>query len=301
MRKSRIRRKLTTRQPVLLTALSLLDCGLFEFVSMMGFDGIWLDLEHHATSVETAHNLMRAARVGASDIVARPAKGEFMRLARLLEAGAQGIMYPRCESAAEAAEVVRWAKFPPLGQRGIDGGNPDMPYCTMPVHQYVKEANEETFVIVQLEEQQAIDNAYEIAAVDGIDLLFLGPGDYSSLGGFPGEMTDPRVARATEAIAHAAKRAGKHWGRPALSIEQAREFLSMGASLVSHASDITLLKLNYERMQREFGELGFEFANQFGARPADKHPELRPHFLDANGSPEPAQIRQKPPYVSDIE
>ncbi len=166
-----------------------------------------------------------------------------------------------------------------------------MPYCTMPVHQYVKEANEETFVIVQLEEQQAIDNAYEIAAVDGIDLLFLGPGDYSSLGGFPGEMTHPRVAKATDAIAQAAKRAGKHWGRPALSIEQAREFLSMGASLLSHASDITLLKLNYERMQREFGELGFEFANQFSVKAADTHPEPRPHFLDANGLQEPIQVR----------
>ena len=73
----------------------------------MGFDGIWLDLEHHAHSVETANQLMRAARVGGADIVARPAKGEFMRMGRLLEAGAQAIMYPRCDDPEEAAEVVR--------------------------------------------------------------------------------------------------------------------------------------------------------------------------------------------------
>ena len=72
----------------------------------MGFDGIWMDLEHHGYRLETASTLMRAARVGSSDIVARPAKGEFMRMGRLLEAGATGIMYPRCGDAAEAADVV---------------------------------------------------------------------------------------------------------------------------------------------------------------------------------------------------
>jgi 4-hydroxy-2-oxoheptanedioate aldolase len=266
MRPSRIRKKLSANQPVLITSLNLPNFALFEFVSLMGFDGIWLDLEHHALSVETAENLMRAARVGSSDIVARPAKGEFMRLARLLEAGAQGIMYPRCESAAEAAEVVKWAKFPPLGCRGIDGGNPDVPYGTRPPQQYVKEANEQTFIIVQLEEQRAIDQADEIAAVNGIDVLFLGPGDYTSLGGFPGQFDHPLLAKATEQIAAAAKRAGKHWGRPAFTIDDARKYLSMGAGLISHSSDTRLLKLNYERIQREFGELGFEFNNHFSSQ-----------------------------------
>ena len=85
----------------------------------MGFDGIWMDMEHHGYSVETATTLMRAARVGTADIMARPAKGEFMRMGRMLEAGAQGIMYPRCDDAAEARQVVTWSKFAPLGRRGL--------------------------------------------------------------------------------------------------------------------------------------------------------------------------------------
>lgn len=283
VRQSRIRKKLLAGQPVLITTLNLPDFGLFELVSLMGFDGIWLDLEHHALSVETAQNLMRAARVGSSDIVARPAKGEFMRLARLLEAGAQGIIYPRCESAAEAAELVKWAKFPPVGQRGIDGGNPDMPYGTMLPQQYVKEANEQTFIIVQLEEQRTVENADEIAAVEGVDALFLGPGDYASLGGFPGQMDHPLLAKAIERIALAASRAGKHWGLPASSLEQAREFLSMGASLVSYMSDTRLLKMSYERIQHEFGELGFEFENQFSGATADQHNSLVPHHPGSRG------------------
>ena len=133
MRTSKIKAKLKRDEPVLLTTLHLTDPSLFELTSLMGFDGIWMDMEHHGYSVETATSLMRAARVGTADIMVRPAKGEFMRMGRMLEAGAQGIMYPRCDDADEARQVVTWSKFAPLGRRGFDGGNPDMPYCTMPV------------------------------------------------------------------------------------------------------------------------------------------------------------------------
>src|SRR5262245_11886548 len=118
MRFSRVKAKLRAGEPVLITCCHFFDPTVYELVSLLGFDGIWLDLEHHATSDETAANLMRAARVGTSDIIARPAKGEFMRMGRLLEAGGQGIMYPRCETAEEAAELVRWGKFAAEGERG---------------------------------------------------------------------------------------------------------------------------------------------------------------------------------------
>src|SRR5262245_5612721 len=121
MRRSRIKAKLARNEPVLVTAIHFSDAAIHEMTSLMGFDGIWLDLEHHAHSLEAATHYIRAARVGVSDVIARPAKGEFMRMARLLEAGAKGIMYPRCSDAAEVKEVVRWAKFAPLGERGVDG------------------------------------------------------------------------------------------------------------------------------------------------------------------------------------
>lgn len=206
---------------------------------------------------------MRAARVGSSDIVARRAKGEFMRLARLLEAGAQKIMYPRCESTSEAAEVVKWAKFPTLGSRGIDGGNADVPYGTRSPQQYVNEANQETFIIVQLEDQRAIEFTNDIAAVKGVDVLFLGPGDYSSLSGFPGQFDHPLLEKETVQISAAAQRAGKSWGRPALTLDEARRYLAMGASIIGHTSDTRLLKSSYERIQQELGELGFTFDNHF--------------------------------------
>jgi 4-hydroxy-2-oxoheptanedioate aldolase len=87
MRPSVVRAKLARNEPVLVVCLHFADASLYEMTSLLGFDCIWIDLEHHGTSVETASQLMRAARVGGSDILARPAKGEFMRMGRLLEMG----------------------------------------------------------------------------------------------------------------------------------------------------------------------------------------------------------------------
>ena len=205
---SRVKAKLAQDKPVLITAVSFSDPSVFELASLMGFDGIWLDLEHHAHSVEAANNYIRAARVGVSDVIARPAKGEFMRLSRLLEAGAKGIMYPRCDNAKEAAEVVRWSKFAPLGERGFDGANPDQPYCSMPMDEYIAAANRETFIVIQIEQASALDHVEAIAKVPGVDVLMLGPADFSVLSGIPGQFDSNQVRNAKRKIAAAARAAG---------------------------------------------------------------------------------------------
>jgi 4-hydroxy-2-oxoheptanedioate aldolase len=262
MRPSKIKAKLTRNEPVLLTTLHFIDPSLYEMTSLMGFDGIWMDLEHHGTSLETAMSLMRAARVGSADILVRPAKGEFMRLGRMLEAGAQGLMYPRCEDAAEAKQVVTWAKFAPLGKRGLDGGNPDMPYCTMPLDRYVREANEQTFLVIQIEDRHAVANARAIAEVEGVDVLFFGPADFTVLGGIPGQFDHPLVQQAIRDIAEAARKAGKHWGMPSGSPERTRQLLDLGARFLCHGADIVTIKTALEEIQRRFAPLGFTFDNR---------------------------------------
>ena len=261
MRTSKIKAKLARSEPALCTQLHLTDPSVFELASLMGFDGLWMDLEHHGYSVETAGQLMRAARVGATDIVARPAKGEFMRMGRLLEMGAQAIMYPRCDDADEAAEVVRWAKFAPKGNRGFDGGNADALYTSAPLDKYLDHANRETLIIVQLEHQDAVDRAEAIAATPGVDVLMLGPADFSILGGFPFQFDHPQIIKAMETIATAARNTGKHWSRTAGSLEQAQLSLEMGARLLFHNSDIVIVKNGLEQIQKQFEPLGFSFEN----------------------------------------
>jgi 4-hydroxy-2-oxoheptanedioate aldolase len=263
MRPSKIKAKLSRGEPVLVTTIHFMDPSAYELASLMGFDGLWMDLEHHACSLETAAGLMRAARVGTTDMLVRPAKGEYMRLGRILEAGAQGIMYPRCSNAAEAREVVKWAKFAPLGQRGIDTGNADNPYCCLPLDQYVKQANEETFLVVQLEDRDAVTNAREIAEVEGVDVLFFGPGDFSVLSGIPGQIDHPLIEEAIRAVATAAKAAGKHWGMPVGSPERARQVLDLGGRLLAHGADLLWVKAGLEETRRRFGPLGFTFDGRF--------------------------------------
>jgi 4-hydroxy-2-oxoheptanedioate aldolase len=262
MRPSVIKGKLARGEPVLLTQLHFTDPSVFELTSLMGFDGIWMDLEHHTYSMETATAMMRAARVGRSDIVARAAKGEFMRLSRLLEAGAQGIMYPRCDDADEAREVVKWSKFAPMGERGFDGGNPDMPYTMGSVTDYIEHANAQTFILMQLEEEASLRNAEAIAEVDGVDILFFGPGDFSVLSGIPGQMDHPIILDALKRTAKAAKSAGKHWGTPALSLDHAKRLLDMGATFICYMADIVLVKQGLQLIQEQFSPLGFKFDNQ---------------------------------------
>jgi 4-hydroxy-2-oxoheptanedioate aldolase len=256
---SRIKAKLARDKPVLVTTISLSDPLLFEMASMMGFDGIWLDLEHHSHSVESANTYIRAARVGVSDVIARPAKGEFMRLARLLEAGARGIMYPRCDDAKEAAEVVRWSKFAPLGERGMDGGNPDQPYCSMPASEYIAAANRETFIVVQIEQETALEQVEEIAKVPGIDVLMLGPADFTVLSGIPGQIDSEKVRNAKVRIAAAARAAGIHWGTTCPNLRHIEENLAMGARFLCHDADILMVKRGLEQIRQDCQPLGFTF------------------------------------------
>jgi 4-hydroxy-2-oxoheptanedioate aldolase len=269
MRPSILKAKLQRNEPVLVTTLHYMDASLYEMTSLMGFDAIWIDLEHHQHSVETAANMMRGARVGKSDIIARPGKGEFMRLSRLLEVGAQGIMYPRCDNAAEAAEVVRWAKFAPLGERGLDAANADAPYCAAPLKPYLKKANAETFVIVQIESQSALEEAEAMAKVPGVDILMLGQGDFSVLSGVPGEFGHPLLVDARRRVAAAAKAAGIHWGTTSPTPEHSRMLMDEGARFICHGADILFLKRALEQVQQQYAPLGFTFDNQLAAMTAE--------------------------------
>ena len=259
MRTSIIKRKLKDGKPALLTQLHLTDASIFEMVSVMGFDGIWMDLEHHSYSLETAGNFIRATRVGSADILARTAKGEFMRMGRLLEMGAKGIMYPHCSNASEAAEVVRWAKFAPLGERGFDGAGADAFYTGIPMDEYVRDANEETFVVIQLEDPKAIEQAEAIAAVEGVDVIMLGPADFSVLSGIPGQFDHPSIEKSLNKIAQAAANTGKYWASTAADANSAKELLQRGAGMILHNADICIVKKGLEIMRDDFSKLGFQF------------------------------------------
>jgi 4-hydroxy-2-oxoheptanedioate aldolase len=238
------------------TCLHLPEPAIFEMTAALSFDAIWLDLEHHAPSVVQAQELIRAARAGGPvDIVVRPGKGEFMRMGRLLEAGAHGIMYPRCESPEEAAEVVRWAKFAPIGERGFDGAGADSDYMAHSMGEYLRRANSNTFIIVQVEDQRSVERCDQLIQVPGVDMLMLGPADLSVLIGRPGEIDHPTIVDAQRRVAAAAKAAGKHWASTSTSIDHARKLVQMGASLVFNGADIVFVRRGLTSLLESFAQI----------------------------------------------
>lgn len=237
------------------TLVKSIDPVHTEILSQTGLDFLWIDLEHSDKSVETFANLCRASRVGNVDILARPARWEYMRMGRLLEAGAHGILYPRCESAAEARDVVRWAKFHPKGERGFDGGSADNNYGQYPANGYTENANRETWIAIQIESPAALPHLDEIAATDGIDALFFGPGDFSALSGRPGQVKHSETLKAAETVANAAISAGKIFGTLVFDMEHAALMKQMGAQLLAHSADVVYYKTAYQRLVEDYAEL----------------------------------------------
>ena len=274
MRKSRVRRRWAQGQAVLATVAHFTDPQSTELIGLMGIDCLWIDLEHQPIGMGEFENMVRAARVADMDVMARPAKGEFMRMARLLEAGASVIMYPRCESAAEAREIVRCAKFPPLGERGFFSASPDNPYCLTPMEDYLREANEQTVLLAQVESPNAVTQARAIAEVEGIDMLFFGPGDFSMMAGVPGKFGSDVVRNAIAETAAATQAADKRFGTLVTNLDQAKRALDLGASLLTYGGDLHFVRAALLEMREKFAPLGIPFGKIAGGQDPGSGPAV---------------------------
>ncbi len=269
MRNSRVKRRWKEGKPVLATVAHFHDPQSAELIGLLGIDCLWIDLEHQPLGINQLENMARAARVGDMDVMARPAKGEFQRLARLLEAGASVIMYPRCESAEEARQIVLAAKFPPLGERGLFTASSDNPYCLTPLAEYLRDANEHTVLLAQVESPSAVKHAQEMAEVEGIDMLFFGPGDFSMMAGVPGQFDSKLVRSGLAETARQALAAGKRFGTLVANLEQAQRALDLGASLLTYGGDLHFVRQAVIDIRRDFEKLGFAFGETLAAPPSE--------------------------------
>jgi 4-hydroxy-2-oxoheptanedioate aldolase len=239
LRQSRVLNKLRAGKPASCTKLNLADPRVAEIAAMSGVDSLWLDMEHVPNSIETIENQVRAAKMFDVDAIVRTRRGSYSDLILPLEMGAAGIMIPHVMSADDARQVARQTRFHPIGRRALDGGNSDGAYCGTSTQDYIAHANRHTLVIVQIEDPEPMAELDAIAAVDGIDMLLFGPGDFSQGIGAPGNFDDPRIADARQRIADTARRHGKFAGtvgtmasRPSLHA-QGFQFVNVGADVIA--------------------------------------------------------------------
>jgi 2-dehydro-3-deoxyglucarate aldolase/4-hydroxy-2-oxoheptanedioate aldolase len=217
----------------------LLAPKLVELLGEHGdFDALWLDAEHGGLTMKDIELATMAARVYQMDHFVRLPATDYATVMRPLEAGAGGVMISMVRSAAEAAQAVRWAKFWPQGERGLNGGNRDGRFGLTPLAEYTARANAETFVGVQIETTGALESVAEIAAIPDVDLLFVGPSDLSQVLGVTGEFENPKCLEAIEHIARVCAQAKKPWGVFSRGPEYASRMRGWGCQLFVLGADI---------------------------------------------------------------
>lgn len=236
--KSHLRDKLRSGRPVIGSFVKIIDPTIVEIMGKAGFDFAIIDMEHGPISVETAQNSIRAAELTDISPIIRVSRNDEVDILRCLDIGAEGVEVPQIRNGEDALAVASASRFHPQGDRGVCRYVRAAGYSSMDRHEYFQKVNERTVTIVHLEGVEAVENLDEIMAVDGIDVLFIGPYDLSQSVGFPGEVTHPLVLRQMEEVIARAKTAGKLVGTFADDTESAKRWMDAGVMYIAIAVDV---------------------------------------------------------------
>lgn len=223
-----------------------------EAIGHAGFDWAVLDMEHTPLDLMSTVHLMQAIAGTTMVSVVRVPWNDTVFIKRILDAGAQTLMVPFVQSADEARSAVAATRYPPDGIRGMAGMSRASRFGTTP--NYLTTANANVSVIVQLETPQAIENLEAIAAVPGVDAIFLGPGDLSGSMGHVGQLTHPDVFALMADAARRCKVLGKPIGTVGGTVEVVSKYLDAGFDYVAIASDLGLLMRAAQGVLAELGQ-----------------------------------------------
>ena len=206
-----------------------------------GFDCVWIDLEHTPLDIGKVEEFARAVALFDVDLLTRVRKGSYSDMVNPLEADSTGIMIPHLMSLKEAKDIVYYTKFHPIGRRPIDGGNADNLFCIGDMNEYIVKANQERFNVVQIEDPEPLDELEEICALEGIDMIFFGPADFSQGIGDTLNFANPKLIETRELVAKTARKYGKFAGTVG-STENFSDLIKLGYNFINITSDVVILK-----------------------------------------------------------
>lgn len=219
---------------------SLSNAITTEVLGVAGFDWILLDGEHSPNDVATFIPQLMALKDSPSAPVVRPSSNNEVEIKRLLDAGFYNFLVPFVESVDEAKRAVSATRYPPEGIRGVSVSQRSNRYGTVP--DYFKSINEHICVMVQIESRAGVAAARDIAALDGVDCIFVGPSDLAAGLGHLGNAGHPEVQAAIAAVFADAKACGKPTGILAPVEADARRYMAMGATFVAVGSDLGVFR-----------------------------------------------------------
>jgi len=228
------RKELLGGKKLIGTLVSLPNPSVTEILCDAGFDWLFIDGEHSPLTIGDIQNMLQAAGDRCSCVVRIPANDEVF-IKQVLDVGAAGIIAPHVNTAEIAEQVVRFAKYPPSGERSV--GVARASAYGFQFADYVKNANDQLAVVVQIEHVEAARNIESILEVDGVDAVFIGPYDLSASMGKPGKIQDPEVQNYMNQVREACRQCKKPIGIFAINVEDARPYLDQGYALIAVGVD----------------------------------------------------------------
>ena len=224
--------------------------NIVQYLGMAGgFDGFWIDVEHAGLSIREVEVAVAAGKAHGLESFVRIPPTDYATVTRCFESGAAGVMSAQITS-AEHAE-----KFAPRGNRGLNPLGYDGGFGSVPLAEFAERANRESLVAVQIETAGAVDEVDAIAAIDDIDLLFVGPSDLGQAMGAIGELTSDRALVALQRIAEACRDHGKHWGAVTPTPEYASMLIDMGCTVISPTNDVKLVTSGLAAVKENYRQL----------------------------------------------
>ena len=227
--------------------------GMTSILVNAGCRFVLYDMEHTGLGFETVKWLFAACRGLPIEPMVRVPRGDYAWLARALDLGARGVMIPMVESAAQARAIVQCCRYPPVGRRGAAFGFAQCDYLGGDVGAKIAEAHARTLVIAQIETEHGLADVEAIAAVDGIDVLWVGHFDLSNFLGIPGRFDDPRFDVAMRRVAEVARRHGKAAGFMATDATWIDRAKAMGYTMLAGGTDTGLLQQAYAQLVERIG------------------------------------------------
>lgn len=244
-RPNRVKEKLHDGGKVMGPFVKICDPAAVEIAGLAGFDFVIIDAEHGPISIESAQNLVRAAEcVGITPII-RIVENRPSRVLRALDIGAGGVEVPHISSREAAQRLVGASKFAPEGDRGVCRFVRAARYSSRERQEYFRGANEETILIAHLEGVEAIENLDEILAVEGLDILFIGPYDLSQSMGVSGQVDHPRVVEKMEEVVKRSRDARRFVGTFVDDVRTAERWMDAGVQYISFSVDTGILHNAY--------------------------------------------------------
>lgn len=231
-----IRKKVLNREIMVGTWLNLGSSLTAEIAGKTGFDWVLVDLEHGFGDYESLVHQLQALSGTSTASIVRIAWNEPFRFKRVLDLGPSGIMVPYVNTEAEAKQSAMSMRYPPQGIRGVAKLNRASNFGRE-FDQYFTNANDNLLTIVQIETSEAVQNVFEIAKVDGVDVLFVGPLDLSVNLGIPQKTNHPKFRKALERVADACSKSGKASGILLSSSEEIKQAVEIGFTFFALGSD----------------------------------------------------------------